>query len=272
MKPIAPGNQAREAGETAGCMLIFSWIASIIAVVLFILSALSNIGLLVWNSPSLPILIFFFGGYSIVVSFTGAFMMFTESYDMPCCTSSIWECLCSVCAPPTPHYLQVTKKIHRIEYRSTIQITGLTVLLTQMCTCAIMGIVTIIACFVRATQEVALETLGERWNLLHSSQAGYAILSQNQMQYECCGFTDDNDAPAQPCATDKAGAPLPGCGAALVQANSEGMQQLGVSSGFILFFLCLAIYYTNKARNQKLNNIKEWKKKSGLQDEKTFCL
>ena len=268
-----PGDESKEASESAGCMLIFSWIACITSSVLFIVASMSNIGLLVFSSPSIPIMIFFFGGYGIIVSFTGAFMMFTQSYDMPCCTTSICECLCSIFDVPerTMNGLPRRKK-DRIEFRSTIQITGLTILLTQICSCIVMAFVTIIVCSVRSTKEVAMELLMVRWKLLFQSQAGYAILLQNQKEFECCGFTNDNDATAQPCLKDKYGANLKGCSDALVTSNAEMFQSIRVCNIFILIILLIGMYFVYKARKRMLQQIKAWKKGKNHEADNTWCI
>ena len=258
-------------------MLVLSTIACIVATILFGIASTTNIGLLVWDTPSKPMITFFFGGYGIFISFLGAYMMCSQNYDLICCKSEIGEWLCcegddcNSCVPNQRQRKPIQREKNRLELTSTIQLNAITVLTSQLFVCAVMSLITIIACISRSSRSVATEILSKRWLKLGKSQQGYAILIQNQLEYECCGFGNDNDAPAQPCNLDKDGQPLPGCGDSLIMANSDMMMQLGISNAFILLFLLLGLYFTYTSRQQALVRTKELKSLKNYEEKETGC-
>ena len=223
------GDENRESGESAGCMLLLAWITCVVSTILFLLATITtNAGLLIFSSPSLPLLMFTFGGgYGVFISFVGAYMTCSTRYDSAYYSTSILECICWPCVPwpCTP----------------PIKMLKITVLLSQIFFCGFVAFFTIWICIARSASENSTLILSQRWKSLYRSQDGYAILLQNQQEYKCCGYKNDFDWPAQPCGINKddpsggVGTKLPGCENALIIANGEIMKQICISNGCIFY-------------------------------------
>ena len=179
-----PGNANRESGESGGCLLVLAWVACLITTILFlILACTTNIGMFVFTSPSIPFLMFTFGGfYGLIISLLGAYMLCSAKYDLLYCKTTIIDCCMWPCTPHDRDYYYgvTTKPKRREEYSSSIRITGLTVVLSQIFVCACIAFFTMTICIGRSSENSATLMLSQRWKTLSKSQDGYAILIQNQ--------------------------------------------------------------------------------------------
>ena len=177
------GDENREASECSGCLLVVAWIVCLTSTVLFITACYTNIGLIIFTSPSIPLLTFTIGGgYGVFISLLGAYILCSSKYDLTYCKTTIFDCMCWPCTPANYDELAglAPSKTKRYQYEPSIQMTSLTVLVSQMCVCAGIAVVTMIDCLVRSSPATASVMLEDRWSTLYSSQDGYAVLLQNQ--------------------------------------------------------------------------------------------
>ena len=225
--------------EAAICALLFGGVAGIANSGYFFAESQSNLGLLTYPTYALPFLIAVQGGWAAVVALAGAYTLMYKKYmsnsRAGCCAEAPSAVLARACCNP------FSKANTDTVYFYTMPLRWLMYNLYLVC---LMAAAVVVACL--AAPGHAAEELRLRWDVLFKSQEGYAILLQNQDEYECCGYSDDLDSAAQPCTMMEGGDRSVGCGGKLVASFGAMVQGLGLGQVVLLVVMLAALYFVRR--------------------------
>ena len=262
-----PRNNYREHQnrEAAGCVLIIAALVATLGAIMFLVASQTNVGLVTYSAPSLPLLTAVCGGFAAIVSLAGSWVLWTESYSLRCptCAECMQDCLES-CDPVDVNSVQGQRRRRERRERSAYRpvdeggykaageeaISCLSRVLQFLIVCLFMAAGIVIMCLARSSHDLAIDVLGSRWELLHQSQEGFAILRQCQDEFECCGFANDLDNPAQPCAVAQNGSELAGCGESMQSAHGIMLLNIGLCNLGVMAALALSLFFARKERTR----------------------
>jgi hypothetical protein len=225
--------------EAAICLLLLGGVAGTTTAGYFCAVSQSNLGLLAYPTYALPFLVAAQGAWAAFVALAGAYTLMYKKYmseaKRGCCAEAPTAVLKRACCDPFAKPNVDTVHFYTMPLRWVVYNLYLV--------CA-MAAVVVVAC--GAAPARAGEELRWRWDELFHSQEGSAILLQNQDEYECCGYTDDTDSAAQPCAMMESGDRSVGCGDKLVLAFGGMMQGLCAGQFALLVVLLIALYFVRR--------------------------